>query len=107
MRAKHRQYTYRLTTRGIDYVKNRCGTVPDGASYRDDWSIYRRHNTKTTPWNFELWINDTIFVDRWTAKTMRHWRQMGYIVPHADMWLKHIRYTEALLSKVSISKEER
>lgn len=98
-KRRNRQYTYRLTTCGIDYVKNTCGTAPDNATYRDDWSIYRRHNSKHSPWNFELWINDTIFVDRWTAKAMKHWRQKDYIMPHADMWREHLRYTEKLLSK--------
>lgn len=105
MRRHNRQYTYRVTSRGIEYVMNHCTSVPDNATFGDDWSIYRRHNSKHSPWNFELWINDTTLVDRWTAKAMRRWRQTGYIVPHADMWRKHIRYTEKLLSK-SMWKEE-
>ena len=88
MKRHNRQYTYRMTTSGIDYVRNVCSNVPDGASYRDDWSIRRRHDKKHSPYNFELWINDTIFVDRWTAKAMRRWSQMGYIVLHLDMWRK-------------------
>lgn len=105
MRRRNRQYTYRLTTRGIDYVMNICGTVPNDVTFGDKWAIYRRHNSKHSPWNFELWINDTIFVDRWTAKAMKHWRQMGYIMPHADMWRKRLRYVEKLLSEVSIKEE--
>ncbi len=106
MRKHRRTYTYRVTHRGIDYLMVRCGTVPESATFGDDWSIYRRHDTKHSPFDFELWINDTILVDRWTVETIRQWRQMGYIVSHADMWRKHIRYTEKLLSKTSISKKE-
>lgn len=108
MRAKHRQYTYRITTRGIDYLTNRTPSLNTSVPkpYGQDWSIRRRHDTKTAPYNFEIWVNDTLFVARYTAATIRRWRQCGYIVPHVDMWRKHIRYTEALLSKTSISKEE-
>lgn len=108
MRAKHRQYTYRITTRGIDYLTNRTPSLNTSVPkpYGQDWSIRRRHDTKTAPYNFEIWVNDTLFVARYTAATIRRWRQCDYIVPHADMWRKHIRYTEALLSKTSISKKE-
>lgn len=104
MRRHKRQYTYRVTTRGINYVMVHCNNVPDTATFGDDWSIHRRHDTKHSPYNFELWINDAILVDRWTVKTIRRWRQMGYIVPHADMRRKHMRYTEKLLSKISITE---
>lgn len=106
MRRHNRRYTYRLTAIGIDYVMIHCTSVPDNATFGNDWSIYRRHDTKHSPYNFELWINDKIFVDRWTVETIRRWRRMGYIVPHADMWLKHIRYTEKLLSKSSIKVDK-
>lgn len=102
MRRHNRQYTYRLTAIGIGYVMTHCTSIPDNATLGSKWAIYRRHNTKHSPWNFELWLNDKIFIDRWDAKTIRHWRQAGYIVPHADTWHKHICYAEKLLSKSSI-----
>lgn len=104
---KHRRtYTYRLMPRGIDYVTKYCGTVPDNATINDDWSIYRRHDTKHSPFNFELWINDTILVDRWTAKAIKRWRQMGYIAPHADTWHIHVRRVNKLLHELHTKKEQ-
>ncbi len=105
MRKHRRTYTYKLTRCGIGYVMACHSKVPDEATFIDDWCIYCRHDTKHSPWNFELWINDTFLVDRWTAKAMRLWRRSGYIVQHADMWCKHIRYTEKLLSKISITED--
>lgn len=108
MRQHYRQYTYRLTMRGIEYLTNRTPSlnmsVPN--PYGQDWAIRRRHDTKHGTFTFELWLNNTILIGHFTADTMRRWRKTGYIVPHADMRRKHVRYTEALLSKVSISKEE-
>lgn len=106
MRKHRRTYTYRVTARGIGYVMAYHSKVPDEATFIDDWCIYRRHDTKHSPWNFEVWINDIMFVDRWTAETMRRWRKFGYIIPHADMRYKHIRYTEKLLSKISITEDK-
>lgn len=89
MRAKHRQYTYRITTRGIDYLTNRTLSLETSVPqpFVQDWSIRRRHDTKTSPFNFEIWVNDSLFVARYTAGSIRHWRKMGYIVPHADTFL--------------------
>ena len=89
MRAKHRHYTYRITMRGIEYLTNRTPSLNTSVPqpFVQDWSIRRRHDTKTSPFNFEIWVNDCLFVARYTAPTIRRWRQMGYIVPHSDTFL--------------------
>ena len=103
MRAKHRQYTYRLTTRGIEYLTNRTPSlnmsVPN--PYGQDWAIRRRHDTKTAPYNFELWLNNTILIGHFTADTMRRWRKTGYIVPHADTILAKRERCERLMNTIS------
>lgn len=109
--GKHRRtYTYSVTVRGKDHLMRQCGNIPDGISdsvtFADNWCIYRRHDTKHSPWNFELWINDTMFVDRWTAKTMRRWRKFGYIAPHADTWHIHVRRVNKLLHELHTEKEQ-
>lgn len=99
-----RQYIYRLTPRGIDYVMTHCVNVPDNATFGDTWAIYRRHDSKQSPFNFELWLNDTIFINRWTAKAMRRWRRMVYIVPYTDAYSKHNdRYV--VLKRILVTKE--
>lgn len=102
MRQHYRQYTYRLTMRGIEYVKNRWATdTTDAATFYDDWSIRRRHDTKHGTFTFELWLNNTILIGHFTADTMRRWRKTGYIVPHADTILAKRERCERLMNTIS------
>lgn len=89
MSKNGRKYTYKLTARGIDYVMVHCSNVPDTATFADAWNIYRRHDNKYSPWCYELYVNDHL-IDRWTNAAMTRWRKLGFIVSHADTFLRRV-----------------